>query len=525
MAVLLALGLIMGLCVPAFAGEDNAQTGTVTIDNAKNGDIYKLYLLASKAGDQYVPVEGWGLTFDGAKVLYNGTEITEANVVDTAKNLLGLANDKDTEYVAEGSGRKAEFSNVPYGYYLVDYGNGMSGLFELNAESMVLEMKRNTEPTLEKKIVVERDGKEERVDYTTVDIGDIVKFEVTAILPDDPEWWNEKGDYYWSYTCLLEDQVSDGLQQNKDVAVMIDGEKYVKAGETEGYVGNIQTVANTVHVIYDNEKHFAVRFGSEKENGRGGGTLEFLLAHPGAEVTLTYSATVIQKAAQTPNEFNNVKLQYREYGNYIEDEVYIYDFTIVVDKYDSSNHEQLSGAKFALRNSEGDYYWTDGKSDGSYHVGDRVEWIKADFDPGTGEFSNYGEKPPSVWTTDHNNWKGNLTFGGINIGKYELIEVAAPKDYNKLEKPIGIEIKVNDDKDEAQVKFIAIVDGKVVDISANGIPWADDWKPLNFTVGVANSKGTILPSTGGMGTTLFYIGGGVLVIGAASFILFRKRGG
>ena len=52
LAVLLALGLIMELRVPAFAGEDLAQTGTVTIENAKNGDIYKLYLLASKDGDQ-----------------------------------------------------------------------------------------------------------------------------------------------------------------------------------------------------------------------------------------------------------------------------------------------------------------------------------------------------------------------------------------------------------------------------------------------------------------------------------------
>ena len=174
LAVLLALGLIMGLCVPAFAGEDLAQTGTVTIENAKDGDIYKLYLLASKEGDQYGLVEGWGLAFDGEKVLYNETEITEANVVETAKSLLELANGKNTEYEAVGSEGKAGFPNVPYGYYLVDYGNGMSGLFELNAETMVLEMKRNTEPTLEKKIVVERDGKEERVDYTTVDIGDIV---------------------------------------------------------------------------------------------------------------------------------------------------------------------------------------------------------------------------------------------------------------------------------------------------------------------------------------------------------------
>ena len=301
LAVLLALGLIMELRVPAFAGEDLAQTGTVTIENAKNGDIYKLYLLASKDGDQYVPVEGWGLRFNGEKVLYNGTEITEANVVDTASKLLEVSKGKAASYTANGSDGKAKYMGVQYGYYLVDYGTGVGGLFELNEAVKVLEMKRNTEPTLEKKIVVERDGKEERVDYTTVDIGDIVKFEVTATLPEDPEW-NEGGKYHWSYLCYLEDQVSDGLQQNKDVAVMIDGKECVKAGETVGYVENKQTVANTVYVVYDDKKHFAVKFGSEKANGREGGTLEFLLAHPGAEVTLTYSATVIQRAAQTPGQ-------------------------------------------------------------------------------------------------------------------------------------------------------------------------------------------------------------------------------
>ena len=124
-----------------------------------------------------------------------------------------------------------------------------------------------------------------------------------------------------------------------------------------------------------------------------------------------------------------------------------------------------------------------------------------------------------------NNWKGHLTFGGIASGTYQLIEVKAPENYNKLVNPINIEIKVKDDTDPSKVEFIAIVDGKETVIQEGGIPWASNWKPLQFTVDVANSKGTLLPSTGGMGTTLFYIGGGALVIGAASFILFRKRGG
>ncbi|MCI9225730.1 MAG: isopeptide-forming domain-containing fimbrial protein [Acutalibacter sp.] len=516
LAVLLALGSIMGLCVPAFAGEDIAQTGTVTIENAKNGDIYKLYLLASKDGDQYVPVEGWGLRFNGEKVLYNGTEITEANVVNTASKLLEVSKEKAVSYTASGSDGKAGFTGVQYGYYLVDYGNGMSGLFELNAETMVLEMKRDNAPKLEKKIVL-ADGS--KVDYTTVKMGDNVQFEVTAVLPGEDEIEKYGGS---GYQCYLVDEIFPGLEINEDVSVQIDGKEFVKSGQYEGKGDNEQGGdTNTVRVNYQNDhRQFSVKFGAADN---WGSSLEFLKAHPGAIVTIKYSAKVMNYSSETDIAWNRAKLIYRD--KVIEDEVYLYNFTIVLNKFDSTDKAPLSGAQFALMNSEGKYYWTDGKKDMSYHAGDYVEWIEADYNSDTGIFTNYGEKPPSVWTTDMNNWKGHLTFGGIASGTYQLIEVKAPENYNKLVNPINIEIKVKDDTDPSKVEFIAIVDGKETVIQEGGIPWASNWKPLQFTVDVANSKGTLLPSTGGMGTTLFYIGGGALVIGAASFILFRKRGG
>ena len=86
------------------------------------------------------------------------------------------------------------------------------------------------------------------------------------------------------------------------------------------------------------------------------------------------------------------------------------------------------------------------------------------------------------------------TFGGIANGTYYLEETKAPAGYNQLTAPV--EVKINGGTTEAD---------------------------LSVTANVANSTGTLLPSTGGMGTTVFYVLGAVLVLGAVVLLVTKKR--
>ena len=99
-------------------------------------------------------------------------------------------------------------------------------------------------------------------------------------------------------------------------------------------------------------------------------------------------------------------------------------------------------------------------------------------------------------TTDTN---GAATFAGLEDGTYYLRETVAPSGYNLLDS--DVECVVNHDTDVTTNKPVGV----------------------SLTKQIQNTSGTILPSTGGIGTTIFYIAGGVLLIGAAILLITRKR--
>ena len=105
-----------------------------------------------------------------------------------------------------------------------------------------------------------------------------------------------------------------------------------------------------------------------------------------------------------------------------------------------------------------------------------------------------------ITTTD----TGKFSIQGLKPGTYWLEETAAPKGYNKLAKRIKVEIK-----DDGTF----VVDGK--DKNDKGHPISQ--------VNVENKTGKVLPSTGGMGTTLIYLIGGALVLGSGFVLVNKKR--
>ena len=208
----------------------------------------------------------------------------------------------------------------------------------------------------------------------------------------------------------------------------------------------------------------------------------------GDAITVTYTATVNEQAIAVISK-NEAKLTYSndptdstKTTTTPPQEQKVYTSKIVIDKVEKVAEgtvaKKLAGAEFVLYKEE-----TAGETTStSYYKWDnatkKVEWV-ADM------------KNATVVTTDD---KGAASFDGLANGTYYLVETKAPAGYNRLEKPYKVEVE-------------------------GGTAEAN----LTVTAKVENSAGTLLPSTGGMGTTVFYVLGAVLVLGAVVLLVTKKR--
>lgn len=139
--------------------------------------------------------------------------------------------------------------------------------------------------------------------------------------------------------------------------------------------------------------------------------------------------------------------------------------------------------------------------------------------------------------------EGLLTFTGLGEGEYTITEMVAPDGYNLLTKPILLEISAkfaSEKKDNVDfpdgvktgVKWTVTkqIEGEEESqketLTTKSIPASD---ALNapmipvYTFDVVNLSGTLLPSTGGIGTTVFYVGGGLVALGAAGLLIAKRR--
>lgn len=194
-----------------------------------------------------------------------------------------------------------------------------------------------------------------------------------------------------------------------------------------------------------------------------------IAANLGKKVTITYTAKV---TADTAN--NEAYLVNNDFSS-VPNKNDVYSTNIVIDKYTATDESvKLAGAKFVLKNSEGAFYKVASNGD--------VSWV-AD------------QTNATVVTTDEN---GAATFTSLADGTYKLVEIEAPAGYNLLTSEVAVEVNALAD------------DGTVVG---------------SVTAKVANSTGSALPSTGGMGTTIFYVVGGLMVAMAVVILVAKKKVG
>ena len=198
-------------------------------------------------------------------------------------------------------------------------------------------------------------------------------------------------------------------------------------------------------------------------------------------------------------------------GETPEDEAHAFTFGLKVSKTDGDTKVPLEGAEFVLyyQGTENDHvvnYYAQVITEEMIAAGAVINGKKVEQkDLGVVYGWTTEREEASILDTDA---AGMIAIKGLDEDIYFLEETLAPAGYNKLEKPIQFEIDpVYNDKGELQKVIYKI---GTQEVSSNVIP-------------VENFTGSTLPSTGGMGTTLFYVFGGIMVLAAVVLLVTKKR--
>lgn len=207
------------------------------------------------------------------------------------------------------------------------------------------------------------------------------------------------------------------------------------------------------------------------------------------KVVITYWAQINEKAVVgTTGNTNSAILKYGTNGTAQGGQTTTYVWGFDVKKYtkgSDSSEVPLAGAKFQVKSGDQVAFF---KLDNTSNVYKFAGWDVTD---ATG-LVNVVETPES----------GAIKFEGLDSGTYTLEEVEAPKGYNKLDSAISFTIKGAADTNKGQVSYGTDSTG---------------------TIKVLNNAGTTLPTTGGIGTTIFYLIGGGLMVAAAVLLIAKKR--
>lgn len=495
-SVLLTMVMVLAMTATVFADEGTGTTPTtysITINNSAEGHFYEAYQIF--AGDLSGTtlsniVWGSGVSEDGRTAL--GDAAAKAETLKTEADAKTFAKEV-APYLATVAGSantvtngKYVISNLDAGYYLVkDQDGSLTGDNDSYTEYIVKVVSNTTAtpksdvPTVEKKVKDINNSTETEMtdwqDSADHDIGDSVPFQLKATLADNVS-------SYTTYKVVFHDTLSKGLTYNDDAKVYIDGK------ETNGF-----TVTDTVNA--DGTTTLTVSCDDVKALDAGNSSV----------ITVEYTATLNENAvlgsAGNPNKVyleysnnpNKSEVGNNETGNTPEDVVIVFTYKVTANKV-TSDKQALKGAAFELfkKNASGEYkslgvVGATKNEDGSYTVNDN-----------TTSFS---------WT-------------GIDDGEYKLVEVVTPSGYNTI---ADIEFTVKAEHD------ILSDNPALTSLSGNAttgeLTFTSNTTEGSLSADVVNRAGNTLPETGGMGTTIFYVLGSILVLGAAVLLITRKRMG
>lgn len=495
MALLAAFALVLAMAVPALADEVKY---TITINNSVG--TYEAYQIfkGDLAGNVLSNIE-WGTgvkaevknAFDGKTAAEVARTLEDDETAAAAKAFATkISGYLDTTAAVEGTDK---ITGLSAGYYLIKNKSVNEGEaytdFILQVVKDVEITPKGQKPTLDKQIKHNESGQWGVVGDNQ--IGDTVEFRTITTVP------NTTG--YTKYDYTIFDEMSTGLTSNVTDASGIT----IKINDGE----ELDNSYYTVTVNSANANKFSVKVDILKAITDG--KIE------AGNSLYTYYTGVLNKDAKVYDEGNQKNTAYLQYSNNPHDntsqsetpKVTVYDWTFKmnVQKVDGANADkELAGAKFVLsKNGAVDL----GAIDENGTPAKTENLIKLVYDSTD---STYRVATANDATTTYVMTAGNITIKGLDDAEdYYLYETKAPAGYNRLTEPVKFRINATYTSADSRPDVLTKVGDKE---AASGLK-----------VSVENNAGTTLPSTGGMGTTVFYVVGGGLMAVAVVLLVTKKR--
>ena len=501
LALLAAFALVLAMAVPAWAEE---ATYTINIKNSVG--TYEAYQIfkGDLAGNVLSNIEwGAGVTADG-KAAFNGKTAAEVAKTlegdETAAKAFATEISKylDKDKVA-GVGTD-KITGLSAGYYLIK--NRSVNPTEAYTDFILQVVKdvditpKGQKPTIKKQIKHNESGEWGVVGDNQ--IGDTVEFRTITTVP------NTTG--YTKYDYEIHDEMSDGLTSNvKDVSGIT-----IKINDNDNK--ELESSYYTVTVDSEKPNKFFVK-------------VDILQAIKDGKIAegnelYTYYTGVLNKDAKVYDEGNQQNGACLLYSTNPHNEadlskspavrVYDWTFKMNVQKVDGADKEKkLKDAKFVLSKSGTVELGTISEDGTPAETGNLIKLVydsaNKTYRVATASDANTAENTTYVMTA------GDITIKGLDDAvEYYLYETKAPAGYNRLTEPV--KFKINATYNETGERYTA------VSTTVGEAPAV-----TGLTVSVENNAGTTLPSTGGMGTTVFYVVGGGLMAVAVVLLVTKKR--
>lgn len=492
LAALLAVAMLCAMAVPAFAAS-SSNDGKITINNAVSGQTYTIYRILELEYDQtnnayrYTAVAAWNafintrssdLKVDNATGTVTWVNSDKNNNSSAIQNFADAAGKwaSDNTIANDGSqkasGSTVTFTDLPLGWYLVVSSLSNGAICSIGTtDKEVTINEKNGAPTVDKEVL--EDSTNTYGKGNDADVGDTVTFRATIKVTDgDPK------------NYVLHDKMSDGLTFKGITSVT-----RTNAGTSTSDTLNENThytLKQGAGVTVDPNCTFELAF---KEN----------VLKPNDVVVVEYTAVINEKAVigSTGNP-NEATLEYKDGTRGTSSSTKTYTWKIDIYKY----FQDSAGTKKPLKDATFVLYRQNSSNTPEYAKisADKIEW-------GT-------EKEQATPLTSDK--EGKIAISRLDADTYYLEETKAPTGYNPLTSPIEIKIE-HSTMNETSASATITYKQQGTEDSATNITSTEN------RVEVENKTGTTLPSTGGMGTTLFYVVGGGLMVAAIVLLITKKR--
>lgn len=459
-SVLLALVMALSLITTAFAA---GETGSITIDNAVVGKTYTIYRIfdLNSHNDDYTAIN-YKVSAKWAAFFQDGAKGLDYVTIDD-QGYVTWKVDADKAAFAKDAYAFAQASSIP------NDGQDKATSSTVKFENLTLGY-----------YLVQSDlGVLCSLDTTMPDV--TIKEKNSQPTVDKQVQENSDGTWGDTNDANIGDTVNfkttinvvDGQPKNYVLHDKMSNGLTFDAGSVEVKIGDRTLTPGSDYTLIANPKDgctFEIEF---KEN----------VLKPNDVVIVTYSATLNEKAVIYPEpNTNETKLVYGEGSETTWDETktFTYQFDLVKTKTDNT---VLNGAEFKLYDAK-----TEGNEIALIDEGNGVYRVATAAEKATEGFVSATIKA------------GKVTIKGLDSGTYYLEETKAPAGYNVLAE--RVEVKID------HANLTATVEGDTY---------------VSGGVQVINQTGAELPSTGGIGTTIFYVVGGLLVVAAGVLLVTRKR--